>query len=273
MAGLLADRRAGRRTDRRTAGAGPRARRPHLDRRVRASPNIRCPRDVRRAAARRAGSLRHRPCGARAVEHGADAAAVPALLRRLSRVDEAWRSWTQPARRCGTGGCARRSPNYMRSQCNPATGNSPNSAGRRHGSCRDGRGRRRCAEAEACTSTGATIRQHTAAARLYWRRYGSGPVNALHRSCSRGYLPRLAAPARTVAVTSDSTGDAASSSGRSDRRGRRVVAAIEPGLSSPGVESRDVVLVAGPVAGGYHQSDHRVARPVARARRSSRPTN
>ena len=39
----------------------------------------------------------------------------------------------------------------------------------------------------------------------YWRRYGSGPVNALHRSCSadicRGSLRLLG----TVAVTSEST--------------------------------------------------------------------
>ena len=42
--------------------------------------------------------------------------------------------------------------------------------------------------------------------------------------------------------------------GGSERAADALVAGVDPGLSSPGVESRDVVLVTGPVAGGHHRA-------------------
>ena len=44
-----------------------------------------------------------------------------------------------------------------------------------------------------------------------------------------------------------------------------VVAAVDPGLSSPGVESRDVVLVTGPWLAGTTEPDRRAAGAAARA--------
>ncbi len=51
-----------------------------------------------------------------------------------------------------------------------------------------------------------------------------------------------------------------------------LVAGVDPGLSSPGVESRDVVLVTGPWLAGATSLIAALRDRTARARRSSRPT-
>ena len=81
---------------------------------------------------------------------------------------------------------------------------------------------------------------------LHWHRYSRGPVNRLHRRCGGRHLPRIveasAAGGRPVTDV-DHAGDPI---GAVDA----LVAGVDPGLSSPGVESRDVVLVTGPWLSG-----------------------
>ena len=80
-------RRTGRRIDGRAAGAGPRSRRPDVDRRVRAIRRIHCPVRCDSACSTRWIASASPTAGAGHRRAGADVAAVRALLRRLSLVD------------------------------------------------------------------------------------------------------------------------------------------------------------------------------------------
>ena len=100
----------------------------------------------------------------------------------------------------------------------------------------DGRGHRRSTDGD---DAAAHLRRA-----VHWQRYGRGPVDALHRA---------ARPTSAAGFAAAAAGGRRDDGDRCERRRRAVdalVAAVDPGLSSPGVESRDVVLVTGPWLAG-----------------------
>ena len=104
-------------------------------------------------------------------------------------------------------------------------------------------------------------RRRTLRRAVQWRRYGRGPVDALHRSCAADI-----AGGRCGCWGHAMTADAVAAADA-------VVAAIDPGLNSPGVESSDVVLVTGPWLAGVTSLIAGAAAASCRSAPSSSPTS
>ena len=186
--------------------------------------------------------------GVLALRQGADAAALPAVLRRLSQVDRV------VAQLAVTGAEVRyrRVRSALVQLRTLAARGRPALAGFLSGD--DAVIAVMAAAVDVVQAAGLAVdRDDEPSAHLHralhWHRYSRGPVNDLHRSCGadicRGSLRLLRArsPHGGPVTGVDQAGDPI---GAVDA----LVAGADPGLSSPGVETRDVVLVTGPWLAG-----------------------